>query len=342
MPGETAGRIVRLDHAIADRRNILFVDWMIGNACNYACSYCPPSLHDGSRRWISHETIAAFTKRLVTLAEEQKKIVYIQLAGGEVTAIPYFINTLECLKEAGARTLIISNATRDIAWWKRAAAALDEVVLTFHPEQAELAHFTAVANVASAQIRTHINVAAPPDHFDKSLAAARHIAEQCRDVTITLKPMLIGFGHELYPYTAEQLRTLREQVFRAELTRPLRGARGTMVATYEDGSSREVEASTLVVEGLNRWQMWECDIGIELLCIKHSGEIHRGECGVGGEIGHVQQWQEFVLPAAGITCTKPSCSCLLDIMTSRREHAVHAVELRRAQRGQRSVAITPE
>lgn len=321
-----SGKMVRLEHSAPERRKILFVDWMIGNACNYACSYCPPALHDGSRRWISRDTIVAFTGRLVSLAAKQGKSVYIQLAGGEVTAIPYFSDTLKGLKEAGAHTLIISNGTRDAAWWKNAAAFLDEVVLTFHPEQAELAHFMAVANIVSERIRTHINVAAPPDHFDQSLTAARAIAQRCRDVTITLKPMLIGFGQELYPYTAEQLRILREERFCAELTRPLSGARGPMLAVHEDGSSREVEASRLVAEGQNRWPAWECDIGLELICIKHSGEIYRGECSVGGEIGHVEQWREFELPVAGVACDRQVCSCLLDIMTSRRQSTLHSLE----------------
>ena len=40
------------------------VDWMIGNTCNYACSYCDEYFHDGSVKWSDPDKVERFAKRL--------------------------------------------------------------------------------------------------------------------------------------------------------------------------------------------------------------------------------------------------------------------------------------
>src|SRR5579875_428336 len=199
---------VRIDHEDAERKNILFVDWMLGNACNYACSYCPPALHDGTERWVPATTILTFAEAVTRHAARQHRKVVFQLSGGEVTAIPYFLETLRSLKALGIATLIISNGTKHLDWWEKAVPFLDAVVLTFHPERAVLDHFLRVVQMVSAGIRTHVNVAAPPERFDACVHVAETLANACTDITITPKPMLLGFSDKLSPYTPQQLEIL--------------------------------------------------------------------------------------------------------------------------------------
>lgn len=310
--------LMKVDHADVRRKSIIFVDWMIGNACNYSCSYCPRSLHDGSQQWVPAENIEAFAKHIADLAKLRNKTVYLQLAGGEVTMIPYFVETLGTLRESGIKTIILSNASRSGDWWLKARNFLDEVVLTFHPERADFDHFKSIVDITSAKICTHINVAAPPAHFDQAVEVADQLSCRCRDITITLKPMLIGFGETLYPYSPSQMAILRQRQFKTEQTRIHERARGELTVTYFDGSTRVMTASQFVTEGINRWKNWTCNIGLELLCIKPSGDIFRGECLVGGKLGNIEQGTQFSLPDAHVTCTKSMCSCLLDIMTTRR------------------------
>ena len=37
------------------RNNALWIDWTLGNSCNFSCSYCPDNLHDGTANWVSLE-----------------------------------------------------------------------------------------------------------------------------------------------------------------------------------------------------------------------------------------------------------------------------------------------
>jgi hypothetical protein len=90
-----------------------------------------------------------------------------------------------------------------------------------------------------------------------------------------------------------------------------------MVVSYSDGSSRLMSAAQLVIEGLNRWPGWLCHAGTELISIDMKGDIHKGLCRVDGSIGNIAAIDRFELPERPTLCTRPSCNCLLDIMTSR-------------------------
>jgi organic radical activating enzyme len=315
---EAITELIQIDHVVSRRRNILVVDWMLGSPCNYDCHYCPPSLHDGKKRWVASSKILAFSERLADLCNERSLTVFLQFSGGEVTLIPRFVETLKELRGLGCETAILSNGSRSLDWWSEAVRFLNQVVLTFHPESADVNHFSSVASLLSSCTRVHINVAAPPYHFSVAQAAARHFAANCQDVTILLKPMLVGFGDELFPYSAEQLTILRTDRFVAVTSRPVVSARGEMTGTFANGAVRTMQAKQFLTEHLNHWRGWECNIGLESLSIEHSGTIYRGACREGGAIGHIERYLEFDLPSKPIICGKRTCACLLDVMTSRR------------------------
>jgi organic radical activating enzyme len=311
-------RAVRMEHETADRKNLLMLNWELGNTCNYTCSYCPEQLHDGSRYWPAHEAVLRFADKLVSLTRSRGQTVHIQFTGGEVTLMPRLRSLLQSLHDLGCRLSVISNGSRSISWWRESSRYLDAAVLTFHPETADIEHFENVVQLLSSRIRTHINVAAPPTMFEHALKTAVRLSQSCSDITLLLKPLLIEFGEQLYPYSQEQLEILSTRQFKARLTRPYYDPRGDMVITYDDGTSVQKGPSMFIADGSNNWFGWECDIGMELLSINMWGEIYRGLCGEGGKLGHFSQPELFDLPRTSIICTRDSCRCLLDIMTSRR------------------------
>src|SRR5579875_1545742 len=153
------GNLVRIDHSDPSRADILFVDWLLGNQCNYACSYCPASLHDGSRPWQPLEVVSAFAEHLIAISRQRGKKVCFQLIGGEVTLIRGLSSLLSRISELGGQVGLISNGSRDLAWWKEVREHLDFAILTFHPEQGRAEHIRRVAQYLSETIRTHVNVA---------------------------------------------------------------------------------------------------------------------------------------------------------------------------------------
>jgi pyruvate-formate lyase-activating enzyme len=308
---------IRLDHARPELARITLVDWTLGNSCNYACSYCPAGLHDGSIPWPRLPDLTRFVDRLAAHYERLGRTLLFQFTGGEPTVYPQFLDLLRHLRMRRCKAGVISNGSRTLRWWAEARPLLDQVVLTHHVEFVELDHFIEVARYLAAAVRTHVNVTMHPARFDECLAAARRIAAECDDVTITLKPLLVDFGAETYQYTGEQRDVIGDTSFAITRTRAIEESRGLMRVSFTDGRSELAKASHLIVRGQNRFAGWRCDAGLELLAIDARGRIHRALCRQGGMLGHISD-HDLPLPTEPVVCTRPSCHCATDLMTSRR------------------------
>ena len=306
---------------------ITLVDWCLGNTCNYSCSYCPERLHDGSVKWEHKDMITRFCDRLVSHYSSMGNSLWFQFSGGEPTlysggegrsesGAAGFLDLIEQLHNRGCKIGVISNGSRTLRWWKQALGFLDNVILTHHIEFVDLGHFVALAQLLSGRVRTHVNVTMHPDRFEDCLANAFCIADQCSDITVTLKPLLINFGSVMYPYDEGQRQILRETRFDMKTTRAVGGPQGLMRRRYSDGSSDTVKASHLIVSDQNRWAGWSCNAGLELLSIDYSGNVYRGVCKQGGRIGHIR-CDHLALPRSPVICEKAVCHCATDIMTTR-------------------------
>lgn len=314
-----ANRLVSVAHSDAQRVQTLFVDWFLGNFCNFSCSYCPTSLHDGSIPWQSVEVIKSFAKQLIEQCDARGQKVCIQLIGGEVTLIKDLLGILNEITALGGSVGILSNGSRQLSWWREARDKLRFVVLTYHPEQGDAEHLMRVASFLSERIRTHVNVAAPPKQFDQCVQVAEKLEKNCTDISIVLKPMLINFGREMYPYSPSQMKVLQERVFSPRLTREISSVRGEMILRYEDGTIETQQPDTILARNLNRWRGWSCNAGLELLSIKESGEIFKATCHQDGVIGHVTRPDIFHIPTNETECSFNECICQTDIMVSRQK-----------------------
>jgi organic radical activating enzyme len=312
---------VRLEHANADLARVTVIDWTLGNACNYACSYCPPRLHDGSVAWPDEARVLGFCDRLIAHYAGLGRALLFQFSGGEPTVYPHFPRLIGHLHGRACKVGVISNGSRTLRFWEAARPLLDQAVLTHHVEFVDLPHFVGVARFLGRAIRTHVNVTMHPERFDECLANANRIAAECDDVTITLKPLLIGFGHETYAYTEGQRSVIANTRFVPRLSRPLAESRGPMRVAYDDGRAEVRKPSDLIVTGQNRFAGWDCHIGLELLAIDYHGRIFRGLCRQGGQVGHVDD-AAVAFPMSPITCTRETCHCATDLMTTRHAPAV--------------------
>lgn len=308
--------VIRIEHQDPALSHITLVDWCFGNICNYACSYCPEKLHDGSIGWEDYDAIVRFCARMVSHYRSEGRSLFLQFSGGEPTLYPRFLELTTYLHGLNCKVGIISNGSRKVEWWRKASGLLDNVVLTHHIEFVDIDHFIQVAQLLSRKVRTHINVTMLPDRFDACLANAIHIADMCTDITLTLKPLLIDFGSTMYAYSERQKDILRNSRFNIHSTRPLEGPRGAMRRIYSDGTSDTAKASQLIVSNENRWAGWSCDVGLELLAINDAGDIYRGVCKQGGRIGGISD-DDIEFPDRPIICRKAVCHCATDIMTTR-------------------------
>jgi pyruvate-formate lyase-activating enzyme len=308
-----------LRHADPAHADIVLVDWMLGNSCNHACSYCPGALHDGSIGWQNKDDIIDLMDRISAhYVDGLGRSVWLQFTGGEPTMYPGFSEIMAASRAHGFHQSVISNGSRTQRFWRKAVEMIDSAILTYHDEFVDHAAFLEICAMIAERCPLHVNITMHPDRFDAIRARADEIAAVAPTASVTLKPLRKGFGSDLFDYSDDQFDRLSERVSRAPAPRSAT-PRSVMEILDEAGGSERRRANDILIDGQNHWRGWRCAAGLESLRVKASGEILRSVCGVGGVIGRLGG--PVNLPVTSVRCTRDSCSCIADILISKRRAA---------------------
>ena len=276
----------------------------------------PAELHDGSLNWQSGKDVIRLLDKLMShYMEGLGRKVWLQFTGGEPTLHPGISDIVHEAHGRGMHVSLISNGSRTIRFWEKSRDLLDSVILTLHSEEADLEHFTSVIGILSERSHVQVNVTMIPERFDRICDVIQEIAQLHPDVDIVPKPLRLGFGHELYPYSEKQLDWMKRQVQPPPRDGRLRAPRSLMTRKNADGSSEEIRANQFILRGENRWRGWTCEAGIESLRVTGDGSVSRAVCGVGGQIGTLPD--DLMLPLDSVVCTKDACACVADILISK-------------------------
>lgn len=312
---ETIGpRLVAVEHTASASARFTHVEWVLGNTCTYACSYCPAKLHDGSLPWLDYRDVLRFIDALDRHYRTLGRTVWLQYTGGEPTLYPKFIPLLSECRERGFKQSAISNGVRTRRFWREASPLLDYVILTFHIEFVDREHFFAVVEQVREHALIHVNVTMLPDRFEECYSAAMRLHETYDDITVTMKPLRVDFGDRLYDYTEDQMARLRRQVGpRKSVERAT--PRSTMTKVFEDGTRKSQGANQFIVDRENRWRGWRCAAGLESLRITAAGNVFRSVCRAEGALGNIGGRIE--LPSDYVRCDREWCSCVSDIQLTK-------------------------
>lgn len=308
---------IKLEHKDSSLNDLVVVDWIMSNICNYACSYCPDTLHNGTIGFPDFEVVKSFCTQVVNHYSPKK--VHFQLSGGEVTHCPYFLELLQFLRQIGARVGFLSNGSKPIKWWQKINGYFDQVGLSFHTESAKVSHFLEVVQLVHQNATTHVSLMMKPEKFDECIQAGKDIAA-LGDVSLSFEPLLVNFSSTLYPYSETQKiffeSGINEITKNIKYTRQLKFCRSTMVKVDPEGKRQEQASNQFLSQGTANWKDWFCHIGLEQFVVRPNGFVTRGWCGVGGSFGHINQ-KNIKFPEQTVTCVKDFCFCNFDIMCTK-------------------------
>ena len=77
-------------------------------------------------------------------------------------------------------------------------------------------------------------------------------------------------------------------------------------------------AVTAINNGQTNFLGYECELGLRSLFISSQGEIKRGNCGVGGIIGNINQPDLIQWPSEPVICPYTVCGCTSDVNINKR------------------------
>ncbi|MES2528054.1 MAG: radical SAM protein [Bdellovibrionota bacterium] len=312
----------KLEHGTSTYGEYFVVNWCFFSICNFKCTYCPDNLHDGKFRGLPIETVKSFCKKVIDSKPDKK--IFFEFTGGEVTYYKDFIPLFEYLKSLGAETGLISNGSRDLAYWEKHKHLIDHICLSFHPEGGDMDHFFEVVKILNEVTTVHVNIMMLPEQFSELYAFGAKIAAEIDGPSIALQALFENMSGVIFNYSPEEKRILDTQdlpwgkniKFRGRAGKTRKVYRGEMKKIYADGKAEKVNPPELIARGENNWVGWDCNIGLENLVVDLNGNVLRGWCGVGGVIGNVSD-EDFQMPTRPILCTSRNCFCGFDIMATK-------------------------
>ncbi len=174
--------LVRLDHFEKSHSDTVVVNWCLTNICNYKCSYCPDSLHNGTQRGPALEDVQNFFQKIKKTHPDRR--IFFEFTGGEVTYYKQFPELIRYIKSNGGQVGILSNGGRKLDFWEKHHEYIDHICLSFHSEQGNPDHFFDVAAFLCQRVSTHVNIMMKPENFDVCYGLARKLAKRMRTVDL--------------------------------------------------------------------------------------------------------------------------------------------------------------
>jgi len=154
-------KIIRIEPAVP----AVSLTWMIGSRCNYACSYCPPDLHDDTSPHPDLDRLKQVWQNFYSTTRQTDLPYKISFSGGEVTANKSFLPLIEYLRGNYniGQIVVTTNGSASTAYYLRLAEIVDAISFSIHSEfWDEHKFFETVTAVNKVMIRPekscHVNI----------------------------------------------------------------------------------------------------------------------------------------------------------------------------------------
>jgi organic radical activating enzyme len=299
------------------------VEWMLGNTCNYDCSFCSDEFKSGDKKYLDIDVYIDTCKRLIEQSGNNK--VWFKLTGGEPTLYPKLIELLKFIKSTGNFTYIITNGSRTIRYWEelKEANCIDFIAVSMHPEQkADVNHIIDVINVfKDTETIVTTNITCVPEYFDVAMSSFYRIYNNCPTI-INLQQINDEFGMSKYSVSQQNLLlTHSNKITPSFYTKPNSSIpkeygyhTSQLIFIYNDGSTKTDYAINFIKRGEDNFNGYLCDAGKKFIRISHTS-IQRAICGEG------EKWSIFdetLFSTTPVECTKNKCDCTLDMIQSKK------------------------
>lgn len=313
--------LTAIQPAIPEERQI-HLCWMVSNLCDFKCSYCAPSNHNGTVRGPNLEATYKFLDQFL---EQTKKfnLVHVSFTGGEPTLWRPFKEVVQNLESRGVEIGLTTNGQRNINFWDGIAEKINWICLSFHTESADPDHFIKLISALETKTSVNVRVMMPPDATLWSRGYNLWKRLQQLDSSWGFFMEMVALEDEfgkpsmLRLYSTEQLAILKsERPRHSKVPQGVSPQNRKQVWTtrefYSDGTSQILNQPQLVLNNANKFRHWKCNAGTESIYIEGDGKIYKAGCKVDGVIGSIDQ-ENFRLPVKQVICPKESCFCGTDI-----------------------------
>jgi hypothetical protein len=319
---------IAINYVDTRRYDTVYIDWTLGNFCNFKCSYCPDNLHNNSNPMVEIEKVKKFVKLMFGHYAKHlnKKYFVFNLMGGEPTLWksiePFIIWVKEYSKDLGIVSYIevLTNASRTLRWWNDYVKYFDFIKITHHTEFANPIHTRTVADLAIDNgINATVQVTMIPALWNNCIEHLDQIKQSKHEFQIDVKPLRLDFGPHLYDYTSDQLAFFKKLYRKNNIKSRLSGSIGMgSKFLFPDNTEKQIRYQDLISNKENSWVDWKCWAGLDILTIRSDGSLRMGGACLMKDNGFFDKKitdDDIVFRIDPIICKQQWCSCSPDMET---------------------------
>lgn len=293
------------------------IDWGLTRRCNYRCSYCfnygkdkkPPLIEPFS-------TLAQLKTAVDNIASLNRPWYEVTLSGGEPTIHPHIFDLIvmfhETLQERLSKILIISNGSRNTAFYKNIASIAKsmqiEMQISIHTEYVDMTHILELIGNLSRDVNIYFALMFNPDKREEVRLIYEILFEYRKRFPFTMNVVPLRDDYKLDPrYTQEDMIWQREATMKfkalvssVEQKIPLPKQPGHSFRIFhdieEDGERKIVETTNRTLNfanGLLNFKGMYCVAHSALLNIQADGLCRGMVCPVAPFVCNIFQENAF-------------------------------------------------
>lgn len=275
-----------------------YITWECTTVCNYRCSYCWPSCHDGKYKWPDDTQVTKLINYIKDFSDGKK--VTLDIMGGEPTIWPKFKEFCNSVSDFTEITFS-SNGSRTVRWWNDFNASISQLLFSYHPEYASTEHFIDILSTVDKRYRTVVLILYHPDHKEKCLDAYNKFKDSNLQIVCMMKAI------NFLDYTKEELDDLLTLSF-SKTKIPMPDFNPTF---YVDDV--ETDPDIFTKNRKNVFLNWECNLGQNYRYIKADGNVHGSACFISESLGNVY-FDDSLKEPSPMVCTSNFCDCIIDVV----------------------------
>lgn len=270
-------KIIQVKQSWPDDR--LLINFQLHNLCNYRCWYCFPNSNTGTYKWKDYDLILSNFIHLLNIYKLKlnKSKFQINLLGGEPTLwpeLPKFCQDLKNIYKDDVSIMITSNGSRNISWWMSNVNSFDHVLLSCHPEYVNEEHILHVADLLyDHNVHVDISVLMAPNLWDRSVDVINFLKTGNKKWAIIASYV----QQSLYSYSDEQLSYVNDYLKQRPNMEWYKTVKKehhyTVNVTYDDLTCQQVSKVYILLNKLNNFYGWKCNIGVDNITILFNGDI---------------------------------------------------------------------
>jgi organic radical activating enzyme len=301
---------------IHDISNYILIDWVLGNYCNYNCSYCFPGSNSGNIR--PPKITESIESNISHLVSEIKKIsnkqIVFSLGGGEPTLYHDLTRLLEILNQYGT-VIVITNGSRTIEWWSNHYEYFHTVLISFHVETNNFNHILNLLKFLSGRIpKVILHVMIFDKMFEECIAVYNAFINELNEYSISIIPKVIrDVKNTFVNFTVDQ-HSIIENLTVASIPAisPIKPQYKSTRAYLENGEIVPIKIHN-IKDLTGSVSGYKCTAHLSVIQINTSGELGRLSCGMQVyDICNIfleDFIKKFKIKTTEIECTKETCGC---------------------------------